>query len=295
MRIRFMLLSVEQCNALPSNLKGMTGNLGRVFPSVKNSLLRAGLPLSADAFFAGMLLSALFYGIVFGIILGIAGFFGIDGGLENGVRLGVVSFFCAFLGAFGIHLIYPRLLAQNAAAGVDQSLMFALKSLLIQVNSGVGLYDAMANVARSNYGNISKDFERVVQDINSGVTEVSALEKLALRTDSEFLKKTIWQLVTSIRTGSSVGLALASIMNTLMEYQSRRIKNYSNELNMWILMYLLIAAALPTIGITFMVILSSIGGSDIKEDTIFLTVGFAFVIQVLLIGFISTRAPRGYV
>jgi flagellar protein FlaJ len=132
-----------------------------------------------------------------------------------------------------------------------------------------------------------------VQEINAGMTEATALERLALRTESEFLKKTVWQLVTSLRTGSSVANALQAIVNTLTEYQSRVIKSYAAELNLYILMYLLIAAALPTIGITFMVILSAVGGSEIKEETIFMAVGSALVIQVVMIGFIRTRAPQG--
>ena len=134
----------------------------------------------------------------------------------------------------------------------------------------------------------------MVQEINAGSSEGVALEKLALRTDSDFLKKTVWQLVTSIRAGAPMNSALQSIVITLNEFQSRSIKNFAAELNMWILIYLLVAAAMPTIGITFMVILSAIGGSDITPDTIVQTIGLAFVIQIVLIGLIGSRAPRGY-
>lgn len=292
MRVRFLLLSIEQANALPSRVVGLGTNIARIFPSLRPTLKLAHLPITAENYSAAALVSALAYGLVFGILFTIIGFFSTQG--LNAFQVGISMGFVTALAAFTLHLFYPHIIAQQSAGGVEQGLMFALRSLQIQVNSGVSLYDAMANVARSNYGNISQEFEMVVQEINAGVNEATALERLALRTDSAFLKKTVWQLVTNIRAGSPLSSALQSIVTTLTEYQSRAIKGYAAELNMWILIYLLIAAALPTIGITFMVILSSIGGSEIKPDTIYQTIIAAFVIQVILIGFIGSRAPRGF-
>ncbi len=293
MRVRFMLLTIEQANRLPSRVVGISRMVSRIFPSLEQTLHVAGLNVSLDNYMAAALISSIGYGLFFALFIGGLAWFS-TGMIIEGVRLAVVSGLCAWLGSFVIHLIYPRILAQQKAAGVDEGLMYALRSLQIQVNSGVSLYDALTNVAKSGYGSVSMEFEKVVQEINAGVNEATALERLALRTDSQFLRKTIWQLVTSIRTGSPLTSTLQSIMATLTEYQSRAIKTYSAELNMWILMYLLIAAALPTIGITFMVILSSIGGSSITPDTIFYTLGGAFIVQLILIGLIRSRTPRGY-
>lgn len=291
-RVGFMLLTIEQANRLPSNIQGAASNLSRVLPFLSEALRYARLNITPAGYLAGALISAIGYSIIFGVLFGFLGFI-TSGEIIGGATLGVAAGFSGFLGAFAVHLIYPRIIAQNARAGIDQGLIFALKSLLIQVSSGVSLYDSMSNVAKSKYGTISQEFQTVVQEINAGMTEATALERLALRTESEFLKKTVWQLVTSLRTGSSVANALQAIVNTLTEYQSRVIKSYAAELNLYILMYLLIAAALPTIGITFMVILSAVGGSEIREETIFMAVGSALVIQVVMIGFIRTRAPQG--
>ncbi|MEK6902414.1 MAG: type II secretion system F family protein [archaeon] len=293
MRVRFLLLSVEQANHLPYRITGPATHIVKFFSSLPVSLEQARLDIEPENYAAASVISALIYGVLFGIFFTGLGFFA-SGSWFDALRMGFVIGLSGFLGAFALHLFYPRIMAQQNSAGIDQGLMFALRSLQIQVNSGVSLYDAMTNVAKSNYGNISREFETVVQEINTGVNEPTALERLALRTDSIFLKKTVWQLVTNIRAGSPVSSALQSIVSTLTEYQSRAIKNYAAELNMWILLYLLVAAALPTIGITFMVILSSIGGSDISSGTIYMTIGGAFLVQIVLIGLIGSRAPRGY-
>ncbi len=293
MRVRFLLLSMEQASRLPYRITGPATHIVKLFSSLPQTLEQARLEVEPENYAAASVISALIYGVLFGFLFAGLGFF-TTGSVWDALRMGIVIGLCSFLAAFVLHLFYPRIMAQQNSAGIDQGLMFALRSLQIQVNSGVSLYDAMTNVAKSNYGNISREFETVVQEINTGVNEPTALERLALRTDSIFLKKTVWQLVTNIRAGSPVSAALQSIVNTLTEFQSRAIKNYAAELNMWILMYLLVAAALPTIGITFMVILSSIGGSDISPETIYMTIGGAFLIQVLLIGLIGSRAPGGY-
>jgi flagellar protein FlaJ len=290
-----MLVTIEQANRLPSLLIAIGRRMEKFFPSMESKLELAHIRTRVENYFGAVILSAFVYAVIFGVILGVIGYFApAFGGARGLIQLGIVGSLVSFLGAFLLHLIYPGIMAQQYSTGIDTGLAFAIKSLLIQVNSGVSLYDSMTNVAKSGYGKISEEFEKVVQEINAGMTEATALERLALRTESTFLKKMVWQLVTSIRAGSSVNAALESIMETLTEYQSRNIKNYAAELNMWILLYLLVAAALPTIGITFMVILSAIGGSDISEETIFMTVGLAFVIQIVLIGFIGTRAPKGY-
>ncbi len=289
-----MLISIEQANSLPSRVSGSMSRFARLLPFLSQSLEQAKLRIAPENYLAATVISAAMYGIIGGFLVLVLGIFSLGEINYHAFQWGVAGGTIAALASFGLHLIYPRIMAGQAVQGVDQGLMFALRSLQIQVSSGVSLYDAMANVARSNYGIISEEFERVVQDINAGVNESAALERMALRTDSPFLRKTIWQLVTSIRAGSPLSTALTSIMESLNEFRSRAIKNYAAELNLWILLYLLTAAALPTIGITFMVILSSIGGSDIQPETIFVTVGAAFVVQIVLIGLIGSRAPRGY-
>lgn len=293
MHVRFLLVSIEKANEYPSRLVGLGSHVVRIFPSLRSTLKVSHLPIAPENYAAASIVSALMYGVGFGALFTIFGYLTTSSILEA-LQMGISMGAAATLVSFMLHLYYPRIIAQRSAGGVEEGLMFALRSLQIQVNSGVSLYDAMANVARSDYGSISQEFEMVVQEINAGVNEATALERLALRTDSAFLKKTVWQLVTNIRAGSPLSTALQSIVNTLTEYQSRSIKGYAAELNMWILLYLLVAAAMPTIGITFMVILSSIGGSDIKPDTIYTTILGAFAVQIVLIGLIGSRAPRGY-
>lgn len=294
MRVRFLIYSIDRAKQIDRRFIGIGKSLSRLFYKLKYDLGRADLDIDDSTYLTATFFSALAYFILaFLFILGLLyikeGIFQQEHVLYSGA--GAIAFYLFF---FFLHLIYPGIMAKSYAAGIDRSLIFALKSMLIQISSGISLYDSMVNVSRAKYGTVSKEFKNVVQDISAGESEASALEKLALKTKSEHLKKTSWQLLSSLRSGASLEGALGSVVETLTNYQRRAIRNYASELNLWILMYLLFAAAIPTLGITFLVVLGALGGTVIEPMNIITIAVAAFLVQVVLIGFVKTRIPKGY-
>lgn len=292
MRIRFMLLKVEHIYVL-SKYKNIGRLLEKFFKNIGKELVTAQIPLNAVDYLTLSFFSALLYGGILFFIILLVNLLKPEFGFQavfQAFSLGLL-FFMIFL---FLHTFYPKIMSGKVASEVDENLTVALKSMLIQVSSGVTLFDSMKNIASANYGKISKEFASVVQRISSGGNELQALELLAAETKSEYLNKTVWQMITSLRSGSSLNNSLSAIVNSLSEMQSRAIKAYAGELNMMILMYMLVAAAIPTIGITFLVILSAIGGSSVEESTIVTAVGAAFVLQVVLIGLVKNRVPKVY-
>jgi len=291
MRVKFMLFSVEQTQKFNQRILVIGDFLQKIFVGTKYDLKKAEIKVEPENYLTATFFSAISYGIIFFILLtGLI--FARDGNLSEAFPLNLIIGIIFFVLFFFLHLIYPGIIAKQIAFGIDQNLIFALKSMLIQVKSGIPLFNAIENVAKTNYGVVSDEFKIVVKEIMAGTPEANAIEKMALRTKSEYLRKAGWQIVNSIKSGASVVGALETTIETLTTNQLRAIKNYSAELNLWILLYLLLAAAIPTLGITFMVILSSMGGSDISELHIMLTIIFAFVIQVVLIGFVKNRKPK---
>ncbi len=286
-----MLLSIEQAKNLNNRIFFIGDFLKKIFVGIKYDLKKAELELEAKEYLTAAFLSALFYGIIF-FLLGTLLIFLRDGVIESTFPLNIVIGMVFFILFFFLHIVYPGIISKRIAFGIDQNLIFALKGMLIQVKSSVPLFSAIKNTAKSDYGVVSKEFGSVVREIETGTGEAKAIEKMALRTKSEYLKKAAWQIVSSIKSGASVAGALETTIHTLNANQMRAIKNYAAELNLWILMYLLLAAAIPTLGITFLIILSSMGGTGIEETHVIFTIAFAFVIQVVLIGFVKNRKPK---
>ena len=246
-----MLFSIERANNVNRKFVWIGEKLSKIFFKVKYDLEKAELEISPEKYLTAAFFSALVYGILlFGLFYGL--FYLRDSAITATNSILAFAIGCVFFVVFFfLHMVYPGITAKKYAAGIDQSLMFALKSMLIQVSSGVSLFDSMVNISKAGYGSVSKEFGEVVQDVSAGESEAKALEKLALRTKSSYLRRTSWQLLTSIRSGASLEGALSSVVLTLTAQQIRAIRDYAAELNMWILLYLLLAAAIPTLGITF--------------------------------------------
>jgi len=286
-----MLFSIERANRINRRFLWIGERLSRLFFSMKYDLQKAELDIDAPRYLTAAVFSAagyglLFFGLVFSLLYLRTGI--IESSQYTSAALGGVLGGLMF---FMLHIVYPNIMARQIASEIDQSLLFALKSILIQITSGISLFDALSNIAKAKYGKMSEEFEEVVKEISAGESETKAMEKLAIRTRSDHLKKITWQLITSLKSGASLIGALTSSVEGLTNYQLRAIKNYAAELNLWILVYLLLAAAVPTIGITFLIILSAIGGASISPLQLWFVVLAAFAIQIVLIGFIKNRIP----
>ncbi|MBN2127582.1 MAG: type II secretion system F family protein [Candidatus Diapherotrites archaeon] len=291
MRVKFLLYSIERAKNINRAFLWIGKLLIKVFPSTQLSLAQADLDVEPENYLTASFFSAAIYFIVFfSLIYGLLFLRDNSIVIENGLIafLAGVLFFILFL---FLHAIYPGIVSKQQAQSLDNTLVFALKSIAIQVGSGVSLFQALNNISKSNYGVVSQEFKKVVQDISSGESEIKSIEQLALRTKSEYLKKTSWQLITALRSGASITGAINSVVQLLVNSQYRAIKNYISELNLWLLMYLLFAAAVPALGITFLVILSAIGGSSIGEETIYFIVFIAFIVQIIMISLVKTRIP----
>jgi len=95
-----------------------------------------------------------------------------------------------------------------------------------------------------------------------------------------------------MKSGGSIVSALETQVDALIAQQVETIKKYSAELNIWTLIYLIVAAAMPSLGITFLVIASSIGGSGIGKEAVILIAVLSMCIEVALIFMLKTKVPK---
>ncbi len=196
---------------------------------------------------------------------------------------------------FAVFLLYfafePVIYARQQAALIDKDLMYALKDLQLQVGSGLSLFKALVNISNSGYGLVSEEFAAGVKDINAGEAEDRALEKLANRTESELLRRAIWQLITALRSGATLENALQSMIEVLKAQQITQIKTFGNELNLFALIYLLVAIAVPGLGSTVLVVVSSFGGIKVNEAVFLTLLAICFAAQIAIIGYVKNRRP----
>jgi len=169
-------------------------------------------------------------------------------------------------------------------------LLDSLEHILIEIKSGVPLFNAMIGVTEG-YGEVSDEFRIVVKEINAGIPEIKALEKASLRNPSLYFRRSLWQITNAMKAGSDVASALEAIVNNLTQEQIIAIRRYGQELSPFTLMYMLIAVIMPTLGITFLIILSSFAGLKIPDFLFPLILLVLTIFQYFYMGIIKTKRP----
>lgn len=286
-----MLIQPEKGKVVTRRFRGVAKILARPFKWLPDDLMRLNMKTDAPHYLIMSFINAfLWAGFLFLLLLILLFVQKGQLDLKGPGMLGGVIFF-AFMGLF---LYYPRILVKKLAEEIDKNLAYALKDLLLQVSSGVCLFNGMANVSVGGYGEISKEFEKIVRDINAGLNEVDALERMSVRTESRFVKRTIWQLVNVMRSGASMIGALRNVVDSLILFQQKQIRDFTQELNMWSLVYMIFAVILPTLGVTLLVVLSAFSKVGISRELFIAVILVSFFAQAGIIGFVKNRRPVIY-
>lgn len=258
------------------------------FPELKLRLVQAEIEISDREYVALALFSSFFWFIlIFSLFLLV----GVSAKFQNFLLISLISSFAISFMSFLYILFYPSLLISRKVKDLEKNLLFALRHLLIQVKSGVSLFDAMVSVSRGNYGLVSKEFEKCTKNIATGKPEIDALEELSLKNPSLFFRRTIWQLANAMRAGADVGDALSVLVENLSNEQRVAIRRYGSQLNPLALIYMMIAVIIPTLGITFLFILSSFTGFAVSEAIFYLLLIFLAIFQFSFIGMVKSRRP----
>jgi len=289
--VPFLLVSFKTMEEFGRRLGPVGKALSSVHPNLSKELQSLGITLKPGHYMVGALISAFIYlvlafGLVFALLLTSPLFT-----MEARLRVaGLIGLLCLVI-FFVLHLIYPSILVKKFASRSEKDLLFALREIMVSVNSGIPLFDSLKNVSTGGYGKVSEDFGTVVKEVEMGIPEKEALKLLAIRSESEHMKRAVWQIINSMESGGSLSTSLPSIVDDLEHSLYRSIRSYSSSLNFLMLIYLLIAAAIPSLGITFLVLLSAFSGMGITVTRILMLLLFAAIGQITLIGYMSATRP----
>ncbi len=174
---------------------------------------------------------------------------------------------------------------------IDKNLLFALRNMEVQVSSGISLFDSLVSIAEGNYGVISDEFKKAIKKISTGKSEVEALEELILKNPSLYFRRIIWQITNSLRSGSDLSSTLKVIVDDLSYEKIVSIRKYGSQLNPMAMMYMMLAVIFPSLGVSFLMILSSFSNIQLTEMVFWLILGFTGFFQLMFIGFIKSKRP----
>lgn len=289
-KIPLILLSLQQMSWLGRRMRGLGRILLLVNPNLSAVLPKLKIDVESSSYAVASLFSSLIYGSVFFLLAYAAIYY--RGEIVEPALPALAIGICIWSVFFLLHMIYPGIIVKKVAAKESNDLLFALREMMVDIDGGVPLYDSMKNVAAGEYGYVSRDLEGVVRDIERGVPDRVALRELALRTESEYMKRALWQMVNALESGASLSSALAGIVQSIESYIYRDIKNYSSNLNLLMLLYMLGATVIPSLGITFLVLLSAFSGLGVTFTTLIMLLMSSVLLQLVMIGYMSSTRPE---
>jgi len=129
--------------------------------------------------------------------------------------------------------------------------------------------------------------------MGAGISQIDAIEEHGKITTSKYLKRVLWQISNGMRAGSDMSIVLKEGIKSLNDEQAIQIQNYGGRLNPLVMFYMLIAVILPSLGITFLIVISSIINlpGSIVRLIFFGILGFVFFMQIMFLGLIKARRP----
>ncbi len=286
MQIPFVPLKLRKAVKASKPLLFLGEIVSKSMPSLKLNLYQADIPLTPREYVALALFSAGFYFVLLSVLTFSVGIIAGSHSLLFPVFVGALFSFVVY-----IYLInYPKLMTARKTRELEKELITALQHILIEVKSGVPLFNALISVSEG-YGKISLEFKRIVKEVNTGVEESEALDEASRRNPSIHFRRALWQIVNTLRSGSDITKALESIVNELIRDHVRAIRNYGQELNPYVMVYMLVAVILPTLGITFLVIISSFSGITVPKIIFPAIIVAIAMFQFFYMGIIKTKRP----
>lgn len=184
----------------------------------------------------------------------------------------------------------PRVKAGKKADKLEEELPYALRHILIQVKSDISLFNALVSVTEG-YGEASNEFQKIVNEINGGKSQIEALENSLERNQSLMYRKVVWQLINALKSGTDIGETLQTLVDNIIEDQRIEVEKYGEDLSPFILMYLMLGVIVPSLGVTIMIVLSSFTGFTVGT-TMFYSLGAGMVLfQLIFINLIKTKRP----
>jgi len=288
-KIPFTFLSL---NTLKSKSNFFSSKIGHKKNSELGSYIKSlGLPLTREEYI-GICLRSFLINLIFLIIslnilfmiLKVKNFF------IYGLILSIIS--SAFV--FYIQISYPKMIILRKQREIEKNLLPALEDILVQLNSGIPLFDILTNIAEGDYGALSEEFKKATKKINAGEPEAEVLNELGNQNPSLFFRRTLWQISNGMNAGSDMVVVIKDSIKNLSEEQLIQIQSYSSKLNPLVVLYMLIGVIIPSLSVTFLTIISSMINLE-KNMTIllFLTL-FVFDVffQIMFLGLIKSRRPN---
>lgn len=190
-------------------------------------------------------------------------------------------------------LYYPQIKEQQNYSDINQELPYALRHMGIELKAGKGLHDSLITIKDAEYGSLSREFNRVLEEIKFGKSTEDALLDMSHRIKSPGLSTATQQIISTLRVGGNLSNSLNIIAKDITFDMNIKLKEYSQKLNSFILIYTFIAILAPTISLVMLMAGSTVIGDVISSNLLLTIYTLFFPMIIIFMGvFIKKLEPK---
>ncbi len=270
---------------LSKTVSNLIKKISNISPHLKFKLKLAGILTKPEDFVKKILLSAFY------ITTGVSIFIFLAFTRFNKLRIILLLitpliYFFTFL----YTLKLPDIKILKKEKEIDKEIIFAIRFIIIELESGISLYKVMINIQK-NYEVVGKYFKEITDKVELGKSMEDVLNEAAEFVPSNNLRKVLWQITSSLNTGSNIARSLYSVADQITKEQINEVNKYGKKLNPLAMFYLISAVILPSLGMTMLIILSSFIKFELNITVLLIFSGFLGFIQIMFIKIIKSSRP----
>ncbi len=184
--------------------------------------------------------------------------------LKFSVLLALLLAIGVFLFTLVIILLIPKSIGQRRGDDTSSELPFALRHMSSSLRAGIGLHKTLQTIAAADYGVLSQEFSRTLNEIEEGTDTQVALRHFALRTQSRALRSALLHIIRALKTGGS----LSDIMNDIAEdvsFELRlKISDFAEKMNFFGVIFIFGAIVLPV----FLAIIGAVANAPLGKASL---------------------------
>ncbi|MBU0471380.1 MAG: type II secretion system F family protein [Nanoarchaeota archaeon] len=233
------------------SLTSISQRVAHLFPELKKQLWIAQINQPVDEYVKEKLKSSLIAGLVMAILT----FFLVDK-MNKSYFLILFSFIVFFTIVFSTLMKTAKSKVMKRQKDIDREVLFAGRFLLVKLNSGQPLINALLDASKS-YGVASKYFQSIIHEIDIGTPLEESLDKAIKYCPSSRMKKILFQITNALKIGIDVTQSLEAALDQVAEEQLIEIQRYGKKLSSVTMFYMLGAVVMPSLGLTMFVVVAS--------------------------------------
>jgi len=258
--------------------------LARRYPWLDLKLKQAGMPETREQFLEKTLLTATMMTTGLSVVLLIL----IKGAIFPMITLATIPLIFFIMFYFFLH--EPEVKVKKEIASVSKEIVFAGRFLMVELESGIDIYNALIAVSK-NYSSVGKYTRHIVKEVDLGTSIEDAINLEVEITPSDELRKVFWQILNSLRTGADTSKSLKSVVEQIVKEQQIQITEYGRKLNPLAMFYMIIAIILPTLGITMLLVISTLMAIQIDFKILMVVLGVISFMQYMFLSIVKSSRP----